>query len=104
MPEQKQFRWELSDMSPGASLVTRVAFPPAPKEADISQGAKVGAHWSVLLQAAVSASVLMSVFCLHDEAMRPLHACNASQEDKLHASCLEAVAPWCGALLNVTEV
>ncbi|BDA44585.1 hypothetical protein COCOBI_06-0610 [Coccomyxa sp. Obi] len=40
VPEQKQFRWELSDMSPGASLVARVAFPPAPKQADISQGAK----------------------------------------------------------------
>ena len=44
VPEQKQFRWELSDISPGASLVARVAFPPEPKQADIAQGAKVGAH------------------------------------------------------------
>ncbi len=59
MPEQKQFRWELSDISPGASLVARVAFPPEPKQADIAQGAKVGATSSVLLQARVFASASM---------------------------------------------
>jgi hypothetical protein len=42
--EKRQFRWELSDMSPGASLVVRVAFPPAPKQADVAQRAKVCLH------------------------------------------------------------
>ncbi len=40
MPDKKQFRWELSDMSPGASLVARVAFPPVSEHADIAQGSK----------------------------------------------------------------
>ncbi|KAK9908229.1 hypothetical protein WJX75_004580 [Coccomyxa subellipsoidea] len=44
--EKRQFRWELSDMSPGASLVVRVAFPPAPKQADVAQGAKAVATFS----------------------------------------------------------
>ncbi|EIE21363.1 hypothetical protein COCSUDRAFT_56582 [Coccomyxa subellipsoidea C-169] len=40
VPDKKQFRWELSDMSPGASLVARVAFPPVSEHADIAQGGK----------------------------------------------------------------
>ena len=39
--EKRQFRWELSDLSPGASLVVRVAFLPVPKQADIGQGCQV---------------------------------------------------------------
>lgn len=95
VPEQKQFRWELSDMPPGASLLARVAFPPVPKQADIAQGAKVGAHLVCVPSGCCPCQCLNARYSttesyrFHDEAIRQDNKCNAVQKDRVHASCSE---------------